>query len=134
MRNFIILSSVLLTLACNMPGLGHRDQPATRVVVDGSAFDVRVTGNRAEAIRVNTQYAPRFGPIRARAGQAMARASGCEVVEVSGDQAQAFGRLDCGKGAPPPRPVPQGAVCEPIRGTAVKGLGETTVELDCTPV
>ena len=82
-------------LACNAPSAEFRDVPPTRITVDGSVFDVRVRGTRAEAMRVNAQYAPRFGPIRGRAGRAMALASGCDVVEVLGDQALAFGILDC---------------------------------------
>ena len=86
----------LFTLgACNAPGRHFRDVPATRVAVDGSVFDVRVRGNLAEAARVNAEYAPRFGPIRGRAGFAMAQVSGCRVIEVRGDQALATGILSC---------------------------------------
>ncbi|WP_299876361.1 hypothetical protein [uncultured Sulfitobacter sp.] len=51
--------------------------------------------DRAEAIRINPEYAPRFGPIRTRAAAAMAQVSGCEVKAVGGDQALAVGILDC---------------------------------------
>jgi hypothetical protein len=80
---------------CNTAGPHFRDLPATRVEVDGSVFDVRVRGELAEAMRVNMQYAPRFGPIRDRAARAMAQVSGCVVTEVRGDQALATGLLDC---------------------------------------
>lgn len=91
---FITLCAATLS-ACNAPSREFRDAPVTRVTVDGSVFDVRLRGTRAEAMRVNAQYAPRFGPIRGRAGRAMALASGCEVTDVYGDQALAFGVLDC---------------------------------------
>ena len=90
---------LMLMSACNTAGPHFRGLPATRVTVEGSTFDVRVQENLAEAIRINPQYAPRFGPIRQRAGQAMEVVSGCKVKEVRGDQAQATGLLDCGKAA-----------------------------------
>ncbi|MFD3191274.1 hypothetical protein ACFMPD_13485 [Sedimentitalea sp. HM32M-2] len=100
------LSLFLLTLsACNAPSPYFSGAPVTRIAVDGSVFDVRVRGDLAEAMRVNPQYAPRFGPIRARAGFAMARASGCEVLQVRGDQSVATGVLSCGD-RPPNRPMP----------------------------
>ncbi|UWR29687.1 hypothetical protein K3758_15290 [Sulfitobacter sp. W002] len=95
MRLLLIIAVVIGLAACTAPSRDFRGLPAQRITVDGSVFDVRVRGERAEAVRVNTQYAPRFGPIRARAGRAMAQVSGCEVKEVLGDQALAFGVLDC---------------------------------------
>lgn len=90
----LFLSLIGLT-ACNTPSPGFRGIPPTRVTIDGSTFDVRVREDRAEAIRVNAEYAPRFGPIRDRASRAMAQVSGCEVKAVGGDQALALGVLDC---------------------------------------
>lgn len=78
-----------------MAGPHFQDLPATRVTVDDSMFDVRVRGELAEALRINPQYAPRMGPLRARAALAMAQVSGCEVVRVLGDQAQMTGELSC---------------------------------------
>lgn len=74
------------------------------MTVDGSTFDVRVRDRLAEALRVNPEYAPRFGPIRDRARVAMEQVSGCKVTEVRGDQALATGLLDCGDG-PPKQPI-----------------------------
>lgn len=92
----LICSLVMLFAAgCNMPSAGFSGLPVQQVIVDGSVFDVRVKGAQAEAIRINMEYAPRFGPIRDRAGRAMAQASGCKVVHVVGDQAVAIGRLNC---------------------------------------
>ncbi len=92
-----IFSLLLLTAltACNTPSPAFRGLPPTRVTVDGSTFDVRVREDRAEAIRINPEYAPRFGPIRTRAAAAMAQVSGCDVKAVGGDQALAVGILDC---------------------------------------
>jgi hypothetical protein len=89
MRKFVpLLLVLLLFVACNTAGPHFRGLPPTTVTVDGSTFDVRVKGKLAEAIRTNSEYAPRFGPIRERAGRAMAMVSGCEVKEVRGDQSQ----------------------------------------------
>lgn len=128
-----VLALLLLLAACNTAGPQFRGLPATTVTVDGSTFDVRVRDNRAEAIRTNVEYAPRFGPIRERAGKAMAMVSGCKVVDVGGDQAMAVGRLNCGSGPPPKRKVDGKMVCVPVRGTKVTGIGETFVEVDCYP-
>ena len=133
MRVFLLLSSVLIT-ACNTAGPHFRGLPARTVTVEGSTFDVRVRGELAEAIRTNMQYAPRFGPIRDRAGVAMAMVSGCTVTEVRGDQAQAVGILDCGGGGPRVVPVTTGDVtCVPERGTEVELIGEVEVEITCDP-
>ncbi len=129
----ILLFCCLGLAACNTAGPHFRGLPATRVTVEGSVFDVRVRDNLAEAMRVNMQYAPRFGPIRERAGIAMAQVSGCKVKEVRGDQALATGLLDCGKGAPRDRATLQPLDCIPVRGTKSRGLGQVSVDLDCYP-
>ncbi len=126
----LILCLVVLS-GCNMPSPSFRGLPATRVTVAGSTFDVRVRGTWAEAMRINPQYAPRFGPIEQRAAFAMQQVSGCRVVSVSGDQALAFGRLDCGKGAVRRRIVPRTLECVPVRGSGIKEIGQVRVDLDC---
>lgn len=127
------LPLLLVLMSCNTPSPGFRGLPATRVTVEGSTFDVRVNDLRAEAIRINPQYAPRFGPIRARAAAAMAQVSGCEVKAVTGDQAIAFGRLKCGKRQAAPIPTVTDLDCIPERGSEIKGVGQVTVALDCVP-
>ncbi|KKN92567.1 hypothetical protein LCGC14_0207260 [marine sediment metagenome] len=87
---------MLMAAGCNMPSAGFSGLPVQQIIVDGSVFDVRVNGAQAEAIRINMEYAPRFGPIRDRAARAMVQASGCKVTHVVGDQAVAIGKLDCG--------------------------------------
>lgn len=128
----IAILAVLLLAACNTAGPHFRGLPATTVTVDGSVFDVRVRGELAEAIRTNTEYAPRFGPIRERAGRAMAMVSGCEVKEMRGDQAQATGILRCGKGGKRVTPTrPTAVECVPVRGTEIAQLDGTSVEIEC---
>ena len=94
MRILSVLSLALL-IGCNAPSGYFRASPVTRIAVNGSVFDVRARGTLAEAVRVNPQYAPRLGPIRTRAGIAMALVTGCSVTRVLGDQAQILGRLNC---------------------------------------
>jgi hypothetical protein len=131
---YMISLTLCLLAACNTAGPHFRGLPATTVMVDGSTFDVRVRGELAEAIRTNAEYAPRFGPIRERAGRAMAMVSGCEVREVRGDQAQATGILNCGtRGLRPVMAVPVDLDCVPIRGTELKQLGGKSVEISCEP-
>lgn len=106
------------------------------MTVQGSTFDVRVLDNRAEALRINTEYAPRFGPIKERARVAMAQVSGCTVSSVTGDQAMAFGTLRCSKAVKQSRAKTEVVAtldCVPVRGSQVKGINQVTVELDCEP-
>jgi hypothetical protein len=89
-------------MGCAAPGSELEDRPATRVMVMGSVFDVRVKDRTAQAIRVNRQYAPRLGPIGARAAFAMQHVSGCTVTKLKGDAALLIGTLRCGHGDPVP--------------------------------
>lgn len=129
MRTYLLIILGLCLAACNTPGLHFRGLPATRVTVDGSTFDVRVRDRLAEALRVNPEYAPRFGPIRGRAAVAMQHVSGCKVTEVRGDQALATGLLDCGNG-PPVAPLAAGGayLCY-----AISTLGSET-DYECDPI
>jgi hypothetical protein len=131
----VLLLSLFLLSACNTAGPEFAGIAPTRVTVDGSAFDVRVAGERAEALRVNPQYAPRFGPIRARAAFAMAQVSGCRVLKIEGDQAQATAVLSC-SGRAPDRPIPRGPVsfsCLEIGGLLDEMPGGPYSEYDCDP-
>ncbi len=131
---FILLGVVLLG-ACNTASPAFRGLPATRMSVQGSTFDVRVKGNSAEAIRVNSQYAPRTGPIHARAAFAMTQVSGCRVKAISGDQALATGRLDCGDrptGWTAP-PAPTSFSCVAIRQWLTPDQNGLYAEFDCDP-
>lgn len=91
----IRILSFLMLAACSAGTPHFRDVQATRIAVNGSVFDVRVRGDLAEAVRVNSQYAPRLGPIRERAAMAMAQVSGCPILDVLGDAAVTVGVLGC---------------------------------------
>ncbi len=127
--------ALLVPAACGGPSPYFRDIPATRIAVDGSLFDVRQRGDLAEAVRRNPQYAPRFGPIRGRAGLAMARVSGCAVTALYGDQAVAVGRLSCdGRQAPPAVPRDRASYsCLEIGGRGDGIPGGPYSEFDCDP-
>ncbi len=126
---------ILAVSGCAGTDRPFRGAPVTRIAVAGSEFDVRVRGDLAEAVRRNPQYAPRFGPIRARAGFAMAQVSGCRVKSVLGDQAVALGVLDCG-GAPRYWPLPSSGAfsCVEVGGWLSEGPGPAAVEFECDPV
>jgi len=81
MKHLLFVLALFVSLAgCNTPGPHFRDLPATRISVDGSVFDIRVRGELAEAMRINPEYAPRFGPIKARAAFAFEAVSGCRLL------------------------------------------------------
>lgn len=90
-----VVMSLCLLASCATETRHFRGVDPLRLTVDGSTFDIRLRGNLAEAIRINPQYAPRLGPLRARAGFAMAQVSGCQVTGVLGDQAVLTGVLQC---------------------------------------
>lgn len=133
MRFLIALLALFFLASCNTAGPHFRGLPATTVSVDGSTFDVRVNGRLAEALRTNVQYAPRFGPIRARAGKAMEIVSGCTVKEVRGDAALATGILDCGKGGlPVDRQKRQGEYeCLTVDSYVSPATNELVLDLEC---
>lgn len=127
--------SVCAALAgCGLAGPHFRDVPATRVTVDGSTFDVRVRSGLAEAVRLNAEYAPRFGAMAGRARTAIEQVSGCDVTEMRGDAAQATGVLDCGDGSLPGWAPGQAWECFAIDGYVSPGLGETFSDYECDQV
>ncbi|MEL7514285.1 MAG: hypothetical protein AAFU82_09795 [Pseudomonadota bacterium] len=130
------LALICLFLAsCNTAGPYFRGLPATEVTIDGSTFDVRVNGKLAEAIRTNAEYAPRFGPIAARAQAAMELVGGCPVREMRGDQAQALGILKCGKRPPAPALAPGGSyACYPVHILTSPADPPDYQELNCEPI
>lgn len=130
MRLCVILSFVLLA-GCVNESRHFRGVEPLPVVVDGSSFDVRVRGNLAEAVRLNTQYAPRLGPLRARAGFAMAQVSGCTVTGVLGDQAVMTGILDCDE--PLTAPVKAHYDCQDVQQWLKQGRENAYPVYRCSP-
>ncbi len=66
-------------MACDTPSPAFRGVEPVRVKVAQSVFDVRTSGKRAEAIRVNSEWAPRMGATAPRGVVAIEAASGCQV-------------------------------------------------------
>ena len=122
--------TVLLLAACDTPSRAYKGVPASRVSVDESVFDIRINENRAEAIRINAEWAPSLKAIEPRAVAAIEQASGCKVKRLRGDQAMMIADLKC-KGAPvPPAPVKLSCALSsvPFKGSG----GEFTYDIDCT--
>ena len=89
---------------CDTPGREYAGVTAQRVQVAQSVFDVRVDGTRAQAIRINTEWAPRPEAVMPRAMVAFEQASGCRVGRMKGDQVIIEATLICdGKPPAPPR-------------------------------
>lgn len=126
---FAVICGLVLG-GCDRAGPHFRDVAPTRVTVEGSTFDVRVKPRLAEAIRINSEYAPRLGPIEHRAALAMSAVSGCKVVQVLGDAAQVTGVLDCGRGRPP---LYLGGAfeCLAVDQYSSEGLNSIFTEFDC---
>lgn len=101
------LLMICVLCACNAPGPAFRHVPAQRISVGPSVFDLRVAGNRAQAIRLSPEWAPRPAAVAPRAVVAMERGSGCRVDWLRGDQAVMEAGLDCGENAVPLPPAPR---------------------------
>ncbi len=90
-----LLFGALCLVGCNTPTLDFAGIPPIRVEVDGSKFDVRLKGDIAQAIRVNTQWAPSATKMRPKFKVAFEQASGCEVEGMKGDAALMVAYLKC---------------------------------------
>ncbi len=125
MRRPVCLVLLAFAAACNMPGPHFRGVGPVRVEAGQSAFDVRIAGLWAQAIRLSPEWAPRPAAVLPRAVSAIERVSACRVKRIGGDQAVFVAQLDCGAG-PPPRPPPA-FFC------AVEDLGKGETDLICRP-
>ena len=98
MRYFTWVAALLMLAGCNTPPLGFAGVAATRVTVEQSTFDVRIKDDRANAIRLNREFAPNLAAVAPRAGQAMMQVSGCDIVpgSMTGDASVVTARLTCG--------------------------------------
>ncbi|MEP2531094.1 hypothetical protein [Shimia sp.] len=133
MRWISLILGMIMT-ACNAPSPYFRAAEVTRITVDGSTFDVRQRGRLAEALRVNTQYAPRLGPIGQRAAYAMEVVTGCDVVEIRGDAVSILGIMECdGSKQRPPLAsyVPLYQDCEVVDVWVPSGGSTGYLEAEC---
>lgn len=130
--SFIFLISLA---ACNTPSPGFKGIAPVRITVGKSSFDVRVKDRRAEAIRLNREWAPRLETVAPRAVAAIEKVSGCEVTNLGGDQALITARLKCA-GDAKPLAVEPGRIeydCDIDDVYINQGLGERITEMTCTP-
>jgi len=135
MKHCLFIGLLALLGACNTPSPAFRNVEPVRITVGKSSFDVRVDGNRAEAVRLNREWAPRIGAVAPRAIAAIETVSGCEVVKLGGDQALVMARLKC-SGDVQPMDVQPGRIdydCD-IDDAYIRGAsGERITEMTCTP-
>lgn len=123
----LTILTVLLCSACDTPGQAFRGVAATRIAVGGATFDVRIDGVRAQAIRLNRQWAPRLSSVAPQGVAAIEKVSGCRVRRLDGDAALMTARLDCGQ---PLKPLPRGHTYD----CDVYSITDGLAELDCEAV
>lgn len=121
----ILIVAALGLMACDTPGPAFRGVEPVRISLRGDVFDVRVDGATAEAMRLNTRWAPRLASAGANGALAIEKVSGCRVRKIYGDAALMTARLDCGQ---PLAPLPPGGVFECDVYKVFDGLAE----LECS--
>lgn len=137
MREFGKMICVLMPLVlvgCDTPSIKFRGIDPVRISVGKSTFDVRIDGDRAEAIRINTEWAPRLEAVAPRAVAAIEKVSGCKVTKLGGDQAMILARLKCSGGTGPMimDPGPTGYECDIDENQ--RPLGNESLYVTCRPV
>lgn len=98
MRVICILLAVMALAGCDTPPPEYRGIAGQRITVGQSTFDVRHDGQKALALRVNTEWAPRPEAVYPRAKIAIEKSTGCRVKRMDGDQVLIEAALDCGGG------------------------------------
>lgn len=72
-----------------------RGLPPQTVTIEGSVFDIRMRGTKAEAIRTNFEFPAKYGPIRRKAITAIESLTLCKVGKTRGDPSVVIAELDC---------------------------------------
>lgn len=126
MRPVFVLLALLILSGCDAPGPEFAGLPAQRLLVGQSVFDVRLKGDIAQAIRLNSEWAPRPEAVWPRAFIAIEEASGCKVRRMEGDQVVIIARLAC-KGSGPALSRPSAYRCE------LSVLNDYTADVLCEP-
>ncbi|QGX99437.1 hypothetical protein EI983_14650 [Roseovarius faecimaris] len=127
MRWIFPLSALCLLTGCDTPPPEYRGIAGQRITVGQSTFDVRQDGDRALALRVNTEWAPRPEAVMPRALVAIEKSTGCRVKRMDGDQVLIEAKLDCGAGTAARDPAALEYDCD------YRQLYQGRVELVCTP-
>jgi len=101
----ILIVAALALMACDTPSPRFRGVEPVRIGLRGDVFDVRIDGVRAEAMRLNTRWAPNLDSVGPNGVTAIEEVSGCRVRKLYGDAALMTARLDCGQKL---EPLPRG--------------------------
>jgi len=122
----LLLPLLILGLSgCNTPTPQFSGVTPVEIVVEGSTYRVFRSEDRAQAIRINSEWRPNKNA-EAKITTAIEAATGCKVVgEMRGDAVLANARVDCGNGA---RPWP----VEKIIEIECEIYGSTSDRLYCT--
>lgn len=133
-----LMLACLLLAGCNTPGPGFRGIDPQRVSIGKSTFDVRVDplGARAQAIRVNPEWAPRRQSVEQRAIAAIEQVSGCRVAHLDGDQVVLVARLACAsaRARKAPRPLPPQPPQSLEYDCQMTPYGGGQADMICTPL
>lgn len=105
----------------------YRGIAGQRITIGQSTFDVRQDGDKALALRVNSEWAPRPETVMPRALLAIEKSTGCRVRRMDGDQVLIEAKLDCGGGSSTPEPATLDYDCD------YRPLYQGRVELVCKP-
>ena len=126
MKRIPALPPILLLLGCDTTTPEFAGVPAHRVKVEKSVFDVRLRGDTAQAIRVNSEWAPRPEAVWPRARIAIEQISGCNIKRMDGDQVVIEARLAC-DGPPPTYARPMEFTCD------IRAVNEDSADVTCRP-
>ncbi len=118
---------ILFLSGCGGGSPAFRGVDPVRVHAGGHVFDLRVDGQRAEAVRRNMAWVPRLASVGGPAVAAIEAVSRCRVDKLTGDQAMIRATLDCGEGAPRTRLAKPQLECDAYN------LDEKSGELLCYP-
>ncbi len=112
-RVFVAFVGLTCLAACDTGTPQYWGIDPVRVEARGMVFDVRVKGDRAEALRKNVMALPRAGDVSSAAAVAIAQVSGCKIAGLTGDPSIVEAKLDCGSGGPRlPEPERERLRCE----------------------
>jgi hypothetical protein len=127
------LACLILLCACDTPSPDFWGVEATRVMVQGTTFDVRIKDRKAEAIRLNAEPRPRWMVIGAKAGLAIERVSGCKIKKLGGDPAVVLAKLKCKNDPDQQRYLPRNLTydCDIDDTYFSRGRGVEVTEMNC---
>lgn len=100
----MLLFPFVMLCACDHAGPGFRGLDKVERQVEGSRFTLRRNGAIVEAIRMNSEWLPRFPDVARKAALAAEDVTGCDAAWVQGDPAMVWVGLSCDGAIPPAIP------------------------------